>query len=141
MSYTFLDHTADIAVEVSGESLEELFLSSASAWKESVVEQKEFSGVDTKNISISGESIEILLVQFLSELNYFLLTKKWLTDSIGELEINEQNGRYHLNAKIYGEDLNPSVHSLKVEIKAITFHQIEIKKKKNEFSTTIVFDI
>jgi SHS2 domain-containing protein len=85
MSYTFLDHTADIAVEVSGESLEVLFLSSASAWKESVVEQKELSGGDTKNISISSELLEILLVQFLSELNYFLLAKKWLMDYIGEL--------------------------------------------------------
>lgn len=141
MSYTFLDHTADIAVEVSGESLEELFLSSAFAWKESVVEQNELSGSDTKNISITGESLEILLVQFLSELNYFLLTKKWLMDSMGELEIKEQNGRHHLNAKIYGEDLNPAIHSLKVEIKAITFHQMEIKKKGNEFTTIIVFDI
>jgi SHS2 domain-containing protein len=141
MSYTFLDHTADIAVEVSGESIEELFLSSAEAWKESVIEQKNISVSNTRNISITGESLEILLVQFLSELNYFLLTKKWLMDSIENLEIKEQNERWHLNAKINGEEYNASKHFIKEEIKAITFHQLEIKKKKNEFSTIIVFDI
>lgn len=141
MSYTFLDHTADIAVDVSGQSLEDLFLSAAAAWKESVVEQKEFSGSDTKNISIAGDSLEILLVQFLSELNYFLSTKKWLMNSVEELEIKEQNNRYHLNARIYGEAYDPEKHLLKEEIKAITFHQMEIKKKKNEYFTSIVFDI
>jgi SHS2 domain-containing protein len=141
MSYSFLDHTADIAVEVSGQTLEELFLSSAAAWKESVVEQKEFSVSDSKNISITSESLEILLVQFLSELNYFLLTKKWLINSIEELKITEQNERYHLNAKIYGEEYDSKKHILKAEVKAVTFHQMEIKKRKNEFSTSIVFDI
>jgi SHS2 domain-containing protein len=141
MSYSFLDHTADIAVEVSGQTLEELFLSSAAAWKESVVEQKEFRVSDSKNISITSESLEILLVQFLSELNYFLLTKKWLINSIEELKITEQNERYHLNAKIYGEEYDSKKHILKAEVKAVTFHQMEIKKRKNEFSTSIVFDI
>ena len=141
MSYKFFDHTADIAVEVSGQTLEELFLSSAAAWKETVIEQKEFNGSDSKNISIISESLEILLVQFLSELNYFLLTKEWLMNSIEELKIKEQNDRYHLNAKIYGEEYDSEKHFLKVEIKAVTFHQMEIKRKKNEFSTSIVFDV
>ena len=141
MSYTFLDHTADIAVQVSGETIEELFLSSADAWKESVIEQKEFSGNDIKNISITGESLELLLVQFLGELNYFLLTKKWLMNSVVDLNIKKQNDRWHLNTKINGEEYNAARHFLKEEIKAITFHQMEIKKKKNEFSTIIVFDI
>ncbi len=36
-SYKFIDHTADIAVELSGSSLDELFTAGAEAWLVSIV--------------------------------------------------------------------------------------------------------
>ena len=37
-NYNFIDHTADIAVDIKADSIEELFFASAKAFKETLVE-------------------------------------------------------------------------------------------------------
>lgn len=139
--YNFIDHTADIAVEVEGNTIEELFIASALAWKECVIENTEIDLLSDKKINIDDFSFEELLVHFLDELNFLLLTKKWVIGKINKIEIRKLNDRFKLNADISGENLDEKKHQLKVEIKAVTFHQMEIKKINNKFSTRIVFDI
>ena len=74
-SYKQIDHTADIAFEVSGESFEELFKASSEAWLTSVIDETTFNQGKFKKIKLTSFSKEQLLVDFLSELNYYLLTK------------------------------------------------------------------
>jgi SHS2 domain-containing protein len=141
MSFKFIDHPADIAVEVIGKSLEELFIDSAMAWQHSVIDEKIHSSTKTKTIVFVNQSLEILLVNFLNELNYLLFSKKWIMNSIKEIKISKKESVWNLKVKIRGEGYSPLKHSLKEEIKAITFHQMNIKEKKGEYVTRIVFDI
>jgi SHS2 domain-containing protein len=74
LKYRFLEHTADIAVEVRGETLEELFGNSAQAWLETVLGGDFIPYInDVKDVTLRELSSEELLVGFLSELNYLLL--------------------------------------------------------------------
>jgi len=139
-SYKQIDHTADIAFEVSGESLEELFKSSSKAWLTSVIDETTFSQSENKKIELNSFSIEQLLVDFLSELNFNLFTKKWLCTSVDDLSIERKEEDWFLVAGLTGNNISSKIH-LKHEIKAITFHQMNIKKSGNVFSTLIVFDI
>ena len=139
-SYKQIDHTADIAFEVSGKSLEELFIASSKAWLTSVVDVTTFSQSENKKIELNSFSIEQLLVDFLSELNFNLFTKKWLCYSVDDLSIGKKEDDWFLSCSLKGNKLN-SVVQLKQEIKAITFHQMNIIKTGNIFSTLIVFDI
>ena len=139
-SYKQIDHTADIAFEVSGESLEELFKASSKAWLTSVVDVTIFSQSENKKIELNSFSIEQLLVDFLSELNFNLFTKKWLCYSVDDLSIEKKEDVWSLIATLTGNNISPEIH-LKHEIKAITFHQMNIKKSGKDFSTLLVFDI
>jgi SHS2 domain-containing protein len=139
--FNFIDHTADIAVEVEGDTIADLFIASASAWQESVVEKNKINFFIRKEIFIEGMSYEDLLVSFLDELNFLLLTKKWVSGNINEIEIKKTEDRFYLKAEIAGENIDENKHQIKVEIKAVTYHQMEIKKIKNKYSTRIVFDI
>ena len=139
-SYKFLDHTADIAVEVSGETLEELFITSAEAWRMCAVEIDKVDVSETRELNLSAYSIEELLVGFLSELNYLLIVKKWVSVKIDSIQIKVDAKGANLISKISGTTLNPN-NKLKQEIKAVTYHQLEIKKIINNYSTLIVFDI
>ncbi len=139
--YHFIDHTADIAVEVKGDTVEELFIASASAWQKSVIEKNEIKLVNKKEIKLNELSYEELLVSFFDELNFLLLTKKWIMGKIDKISINEKNEMYSLSVAVTGEEIDNSRHHLKVEIKAVTFHQMEIKKVNNKYSTRIIFDI
>ena len=138
--YKQIDHTADIAYEVSGRSLEELFKASSEAWLTSVVDATTFSKSEIKNIKLTSFSKEQLLVDFLSELNFNLYTKKWLCCLVDELSIKRNEDSWSLYANLIGDNLRSEKH-LKEEIKAITFHQMNIIEKGNGFSTLIVFDI
>lgn len=138
--YKEIDHTADIAFEVSGASLEELFIASAEAWRSTIIGEKEISKKESKKIELKTSSSELLLVEFLSELNFFTFTQKWVFDEVGNIKISFENEEWNLLSTIEGTPLLPGT-KIKQEIKAITFHQMEIKNIGNNFSTLLVFDI
>ena len=140
-NYKFIDHTADIAVEVSAENYEDLFIVSAKAWRDSVVDELSPDNLEKKNLEFNENSIEELLVHFLSELNYLLLGSKWITTGVKQIKINKLTNEWNLRAVILGIPFNEQQHNIKIEIKAITFHQMDVKYKDGKFQTRIVFDI
>lgn len=141
MSYSFsiIEHTADIAIEVMADSLEELFLVAALGWKEIVIEG-EIKKNENIKLKLEGNSLESLLVMFLDKLNYYFLVKEWCFNSVAELKIDEVNGVFTLISYLLGDNINDDNY-LKEEIKAVTYHQMEIIKSNNNYSTKIIFDV
>ncbi len=140
-TYKFIDHTADIAVEVAAVNYEDLFVASFLAWKEAAIGKLDLTNPQEKVLEINDNSIEELLVHFLSELNYFLLGKKWITAGIKEIKINLTSKEWNFNAIVSGEPFNEQKHKMKIEIKAVTFHQMEVKFIDGKYKTRIIFDI
>jgi SHS2 domain-containing protein len=60
---------------------------------------------------------------------------------IDKIEMQKKNEVFNLSVIVSGEDIKENVHHLKVEIKAVTFHQMEIKRINNKYFTRIIFDI
>ncbi|MDZ7623310.1 MAG: archease [Ignavibacteriaceae bacterium] len=139
-SFKFVDHTADIAVELNGSSLDELFTAGAEAWLVSVVGELNIEDDDFMELELSAGSKEELLVTFLNELNYLLITKKWLCSSIQSIKIFDDADGCELSAELKGIKLKDNLQ-LKQEIKSVTYHQLEIIEKDGNLSTLIVFDI
>ena len=139
-SYKFIDHTADIAVELTGSSLDELFMAGAEAWLVSVVGEIVNEQDDLIDLELSSASKEELLVTFLNELNYLLITKKWLCSSIQSIKIFDDADGCELSAELKGVKLKNDIQ-LKQEIKSVTYHQLEIVEKEGIYSTLVVFDI
>ncbi|MCW8804022.1 MAG: archease, partial [Ignavibacteriaceae bacterium] len=133
-SYKFVDHTADIAVELSGSSLNELFSAGAEAWLVSIVDEKIIEADDLLEIEITASSKEELLVTFLNELNYLLITKKWLCSSIKSMKIFNDTDGCDLSAELIGIKIKDDIR-LKHEIKSVTYHQVDIVEKNNHYST------
>jgi SHS2 domain-containing protein len=139
-SYKFVDHTADIAVELIGGSLEDLFTAGAEAWFVSVAGEIKIEDDDMLELELSASSKEELLVTFLNELNYLLMTKKWLCTSIQSIKIFDDADGCELSAELKGIRLKDDLQ-LKQEIKSVTYHQLEIVEKDGDYSTLVVFDI
>ena len=139
-SYKFIEHTADIAAEIEGSSLEELFSAGSDAWLNSVVEKNDFEGDDPMEIELYEKSIDELLITFLNELNYLLITRKWPYLNVQSIKIfNDENG-CELSAELMGIKLRNEIE-VKHEIKSVTYHQVEIINKNGIYSTLVVFDI
>jgi len=139
-SYKFIDHTADIAVELSGSSLIDLFEAGAEAWLRSIVDEIKIEDDDLIELELSAASKEELLVTFLNELNYLIITKKWLCSSVQSMKIITDVDGCELSAELKGTRINDDV-LLKHEIKSVTYHQVEILLAEGNYSTLVVFDI
>ena len=139
-SYKFVDHTADIAVELIGGSLDDLFIAGAEAWFVSVAGEIKIEDDDMLELELSASSKEELLVTFLNELNYLLITKKWLCTSIQSIKIFDDADGCELSAELKGVKLKNDIQ-LKQEIKSVAYHQLEIVEKDGDYSTLVVFDI
>lgn len=136
--HTYLSHTADIAFDVEADSLEELFIESFYGWLNSVVENINLNTESVIEISLSADSFEQLLVDFLNEVNFLLTVKKILCIKVESLEIDKEN----ISLKVLMKTQNLKDESiLKEEIKSVTYHQMEIKKEKGKYYVRVVFDI
>ena len=139
-SYKFIEHTADIAAEIAGGSLEELFSAGANAWLNSVVDQDDFEADDSFDVELVGTTVDELLITFLNELNYLLVTKKWLYLSVQSIKIFNDDEGCELSAELNGIKLKNEIQ-IKHEIKSVTYHQVKIVNNNGIYSTLVVFDI
>ena len=131
IGYIEIDHTADIAIAVTGNSLESLFIQSLLALKEIAGVKLKPCLDQEKKISLNSNTTESLLVAFLNEVLYFLESGKWPVCQCLCIKKNKIQFSYRLsNCVVDG-----------VELKAVTYNMMKIVEHSGYFSTAIVFDI
>jgi SHS2 domain-containing protein len=135
--FEVLNHTADIGLIVYGEDLKLLFENAGKALFHLITDLKKVRLQTEKPIEIRKESLERLMVDWLTELLYLhevenLLFKEFKVESVGE------GG---LRARVKGEAFREGVHVIKTEVKAVTYHQIEVRKRKEGWRAQIIFDL
>jgi len=135
--FKILDHTADIGLIVYGEDLKALFENAGEAFFHLITDLRKVRRRTERRIEIQGETLERLMVDWLTELLYLhdvenLLFKKFKVESVGE------DG---LRAVVKGEPFQEGIHVIKTEVKAVTYHQIEVRKKNGDWKAQIIFDL
>ena len=133
--------TADAAFEAWGESIDELFIESANATMNIMVENPG-SISPSRFTTIHGEAdtIEMLLFRFLEELIFYKDAEQLLL-RVYDVEIEECNSGFKFEADVYGEEINPSKHHLNVDIKAVTLHRFSVEETERGWEATVVVDI
>lgn len=140
-SYTFIDHTADIAYLIEGNNLEDLLRAAGEGLKESSLE--EFEPVDLIKITFElfENAPEEVIITFLSKLNFLIQMKRYAYVKIDNVECHNNHGEIDAKIEVLVEKFNEEKHSLKEEIKAITYHQSTIYHHENKMKMLIVLDI
>ena len=105
-SYEYIDHTADIGMRAYGMSLSELIQHAGEGFINLIVDRENINESLEKHITIGRCSLEDLIVNWLSELNYLfeidsLIFNRFLVD------INPGNS---LDARCFGEKYDPARH-------------------------------
>jgi SHS2 domain-containing protein len=138
-SYNFIDHTADAAVVVTADTIEELFIASADAFKEVVIESASPKPNESYKLELSSLSLENLLVNFLNELNFRLIYKRKMFSNVNDMKISQNEDIRKLECNLLESDIDESM--IKTEIKSVTYHQMDLAKTNEGYKTIIVFDI
>lgn len=137
LKYKLIDHTADIGIDIFGSTLKELFSNAGYAMFDIITDLSSVDIKSTRTITVEGIDLEQLLVNWLSELLYLhevenILFKEF---SINYIEDNQ------LSATLHGELLNEKKHVIKTGIKAVTYHNLFIKKENDRWNARVIFDL
>jgi len=135
--FEILDHTADIGLVIYGENLKALFGNAGEAFFRLITDLRKVRRRIERRINIGGESLDRLMVDWLSELLYLhdvenLLFKGFKVESVGK------DG---LKAIVKGEPFREGVHVIKTEVKAVTYHRIEVRQEKGRWRAQVILDL
>lgn len=126
MSYKSLEHATDAIFEVTAPNLEEAFVIAAKSVIETILDANAIEEKEEKTLVVSGKDLSYLLYNWLEELIILTITDGFAAKKI-TLNI-EKNSEYRILARFWGEKIDIKKHHFKVEIKAPTFHEMEIRQ-------------
>lgn len=126
MSYRYLEHATDAFIEVKASSLEEAFVLAARSVVETILDMNSVQVKKTRQLRVTGKDLNYLLYNWLEEIIILTITDGFAVKSV-KVKI-EKNSEYAILADLEGEDIDIKKHHFKVEIKAPTFHLMEIKQ-------------
>lgn len=133
--YEILEHRADLKIRIFGKTKDELFLNSVLGMEECMKYEVQKPEENVKREIKAGSSdLLALLVDFLSEVLYLIQVNKEIYDSIKFEKFSDTEIKAELSGK--------KAERFSLDIKAVTYHQLDINQKKDGvWEATIIFDV
>ena len=133
--YELVEHTADVGVKAYGKTVAEAFKHVAEGMFDIITDKSTIDPVGEYNILLEAPDLEQLLVDWLSQL-LFLNDAHDLVFGKFEVTLTEN----HLSAHVFGEKYDKKKHQMGVEIKAVTYHMLQVHTTDLIF-VQVLFDI
>ena len=138
--FEILEHTADIGIAAYGKNKREVFINAAKGMFEIIAgETKNIKENFYDKIKLEADNLEGLLFAWLNELLYIGETKLIILNKFKIKELSD----FQIKAEVEGMKINPPFVKIEKEIKAVTYHRLEIKKDEESglWRAQIIFDI
>lgn len=157
---TPLDHTADTGIIVTAPDLPTLFSRAAWGMFSVITDLVAVSPAAAETVAVGADDRPGLLVRWLSELNFRHITTHRLYARFEVRELGRCDsaangnapargawaeapggGPWRLRAEVFGEPIVPGRHTVFTEIKAVTFHGLELAEVDGGWRAQIIFDL
>jgi SHS2 domain-containing protein len=135
-SETF-EHTADIGIRAWGDSRHEMYEALAEALADLICPRRQVRGRVTRRLSIDAGDPGSLAVAFLGDLAAWSQGQRML---ISEVKVTEATDT-HLAAELTAEPLDAARHELGQEVKAVTYHKLEVRQREGQWEGQVVLDL
>ncbi|MCC7176369.1 MAG: archease [Bryobacterales bacterium] len=135
--FEILEHIADVGFRARGRNRAELFASAALALESIAIETDKVCAVEYYPIAVAGEDEESLLVNWLSEVLYYLDGRQVV---FGRFEIDEISPTA-VQGRGCGEPRHPERHPPKLVVKGVTYHQLKIAKDAEGWFAEVYLDV
>jgi len=140
MGYRVLEHTADTGLVVEAASREELFAEALAGFTDTITVLAQVGAGEERSLAVEGASLEDLLVDWLGELLYRFETEGLLFRR-AQVAIEGEPPDLRLRARAWGEAYDPARHPLKVLVKAVTYHALEVRLTDGVWRARVLLDI
>jgi SHS2 domain-containing protein len=136
MPHRFLEHTADVMAECRGATFRELLLSARDALYEVTLETRRDDTGASLSIEVNdAANREDLLIRWLQELNFLLETEAFVAVAVEFTDLS----RTALTARAAGYLCAPEERA--DEVKAATYHDLNIRRQEGALVASVVFDL
>lgn len=139
LKYRFLEHTGETKFQAFGKTLEEAFSNSGLALASLMWDYQAIKKKKEIPVQVEGKDLAQLLVNFLEEIVYLFEVHMFLLSSAEKLQIEKKREKYVLKGCFKGDNYSPS-YQASGEVKAITYHQLKIKKN-HHYLIQVVVDV
>jgi len=139
--FEILDHPADMGLRAWAPNLPDLFSECGKALTSVIVDLDSLSADEIMSVEILGDDLETLLYNWLAEILYLFDGERWLFSEYRIISHQSGRGTEFLQAELRGEQFRPERHQVKTYVKAVTFHQLEIKHTEKGLTARVFLDI
>jgi SHS2 domain-containing protein len=140
VSWAVVEHTADVGIEVRAATLEALFVDAAAGFCDVITEMALIGGGEERPFEVDAAGLDLLLVAWLEELLFRFETTGVLY-ARGEASVEGKGESWSLRARMRGERFDAARHPLRVQVKAVTYHGLEVARDEQGWRARVIFDI
>ena len=135
--FTILDHPADLGVEARGRDLPEAFRQAAAGLMSIIVDPLTVTSRETRLIVLDAGDVHQLLIRWLSELLYLYDGQRFISSDF----VMDHLTTTTLRAHVAGEHFAPERHRMRLDVKAVTYHQLEVREEADGTAVRVFLDV
>lgn len=135
--YKIIEHPSDLGIEAYGTSLAEAFQNAAVGLMSVILDVSLVESQESRIIELEANDVEQLLVRWLSEILYFYDGKHFVPSEFSVSTLTPKT----LTALVRGEPFSATMHRTKLDVKAVTYHQLVVRKEQDGAYVRVFLDI
>jgi SHS2 domain-containing protein len=135
--FTLVEHTADVGVSATGDSLEEALAWLAKGMFSLIVDPDTVAPSLVRRVSVSSRDRESLAVDWLNELIYQYEVTGFL---VKDCRVTMPAEGDRLEARCRGEETDPARHQILTVVKAATYHNLLVSHN-GQWRITVILDV
>jgi len=135
--FRLLAHTADIGLEATAATREELFIRAAEGFKTMVFGAIPVQPAVAQRIEVMAEDLPALLVAWLNEILYLCESADLVPQGFRIEHLDDR----HLIATVTGEPFDPARHGVERMAKAVTYHKLLVEERNGGWYARVYVDL
>ena len=139
--FEFLEHISDAYVAAYGRDVKEAFENAALGMFEVMTDTNKIEQKIEEEIQVEGYDEKALLYNWLEQLLLRFEIDRRLYSRFEVTELLQSDKNWRLRAKVFGEPFDSAKHESRVEIKAVTYHRMEVKEEGDKCVLKFILDL
>jgi len=131
------DHTADVGLTARADSPEELLEALAECMCDLICPRQNIAPGSIRTIAVEAPDFEALTVDFLEAVLGAIQTDRFAVAVVKVVGISQTEAA----AELTGADLDPQRHEILTEIKAVTYHELEVVERDGQWTARVILDL
>jgi SHS2 domain-containing protein len=135
--FSLIDHPADLGVEAWGATLAQAYEQAATGLMSVILDLSSVEAHVSREVVLEASDSEHLLVKWLAEVLYLYDGEKFVSREFSVSQLRRDS----LRATVLGETFVAEKHVTRLDVKAVTYHQLVVEETNTVSRIRVFLDI